>query len=279
MQAAMQWQSNMTNPYKLPKGNVLISLSGGRTSAYMLHQICVANDGLRDDVVVAFANTGREMEGTIDFIKEIQFRWQINVRWIEYRKAIPKYEEVGHNSVSLDGKPFMEMIDSKSANKFLPNQNMRFCTQELKVKTIKRFLVGMGWKRWTNTVGIRGDEPRRLRESKDNRWVNWYPIADAKETVKDVNYFWEQQPFDLKIMKGPGNCDGCFLKSEATLAAMIREYPERMQWWIDMEEKTGGKFHKNRTYKSLSEFVSLQRDWIFDEDAYLCQADDGECTG
>ena len=269
----------MISPYKLPEGNVLISLSGGRTSAYMLHQILVANDGLRDDVVVAFANTGREMEGTIEFVKEIQHRWNVNIRWLEYRKAMPKFEEVNHNSVSLDGKPFMEMIDSKSANKFLPNQNMRFCTQELKVKTIKRFLVGMGWKRWTNTVGIRGDEPRRLKESKDNRWVNWYPIADANETVEYVNYFWKQQPFDLKIMNGSGNCDGCFLKSEATLAAMIREYPERMQWWSDMEQKTGGKFHKNRTYKSLSDFISLQHDWIFDDEAYLCQTNDGECTG
>ena len=58
----------MKNAYKIPEGNVLISLSGGRTSAYMLHEILVANNGLRDDVVVAFANTGREMEGTIDFV-------------------------------------------------------------------------------------------------------------------------------------------------------------------------------------------------------------------
>tara|TARA_R100000234_G_C4979405_1_gene170058 strand:- start:361 stop:1182 length:822 start_codon:yes stop_codon:yes gene_type:complete len=271
--------SIMPNPYKLPDGKVLISLSGGRTSAYMLYQILKANDGLRDDVVVAFANTGREMQGTIDFIKEIQSRWNVNIRWLEYIKAKPKYQEVNHNSVSLDGKPFMEMIDSKSANKFLPNQNIRFCTQELKVKTIKRFLVGMGWKRWINTVGIRGDEQRRLKESTDNRWVNWYPIAESKETVKNVNQFWKQHSFDLKIMKGSGNCDGCFLKSEATLAAMIREYPERMKWWEDMEQMTGGSFHRNRTYKTLSDFVNKQSDWIFDNQSYLCQQDDGECSG
>ena len=268
-----------SDSYKLPEGNVLISLSGGRTSAYMLHQILVANDGLRDDVVVAFANTGREMQGTIEFVKEIQHRWNVNIRWLEYRKDKPKYEEVNHNSVSLDGKPFMEMIDSTSSNKFLPNQNMRYCTQELKVKTIKRFLVYSGWERWTNTVGIRADEPKRIKQSNDNRWINWYPIATAKETVRNVNEFWKQQPFDLKIMKGSGNCDGCFLKSEATLSAMIREYPERMQWWSNMEELTGGSFHKNRTYKSLVRFVNNQRDWIFDNEAYLCQADDGECTG
>jgi len=156
---------------------------------------------------------------------------------------------------------------------------MRYCTQELKVKTIKRFLVANKWKRWTNTVGIRGDELRRTKPSKDKRWVNWYPLAQAGVTVSDVNDFWKVQSFDLQIMKGSGNCDGCFLKSEATLAAMMREYPERMQWWADMEQKTGGKFHKTRTYKGLADFVDRQSDWIFDDISYLCQADDGECTG
>jgi 3'-phosphoadenosine 5'-phosphosulfate sulfotransferase (PAPS reductase)/FAD synthetase len=269
----------MTNPFLLPDGNVLVSVSGGRTSGYMLHQILEANGGLRDNVIVAFANTGREMPGTINFVKEMQKRWGVNIRWLEYRKQKPKFEEVGHNSVSMDGKPFEELVDSKSANKFLPNQNMRFCTQELKVKTIKRFLVSMGWKRWTNTVGIRADEQRRIKPSKDNRWENWYPLADASKAVSDVNFFWGQQPFDLQIMKGSGNCDGCFLKSESTLAAMIREHPERMQWWADMEQKTGGKFHKNRTYKGLADFVGRQGDWIFSDEAFLCQANDGECTG
>ena len=269
----------LANPYALPDGNVLISVSGGRTSGYMLYKILEANDGLRDDVLVAFANTGREMQGTIDFVREMGSRWGVHIHWLEYRKDKPKFEEVGHNSVSMDGRPFMEMVESTSSNNFLPNQNMRYCTQELKVKTIKRFLVANKWKRWTNTVGIRGDELRRTKPSKDKRWVNWYPLAQAGVTVSDVNDFWKVQSFDLQIMKGSGNCDGCFLKSEATLAAMMREYPERMQWWADMEQKTGGKFHKTRTYKGLADFVDRQSDWIFDDVSYLCQADDGECTG
>jgi len=34
------------NPYILPEGNIQISFSGGRTSAYMLHQILQANGDL-----------------------------------------------------------------------------------------------------------------------------------------------------------------------------------------------------------------------------------------
>ena len=265
--------------WKLPDGNVLISFSGGRTSGYMLHQILEANGGLPDRAKVTFANTGREMPETLDFVQECSQRWGVNITWLEYTKAKPKFKTVSHNAAARDGEPFGECIESKASGRFLPNQAMRFCTQEMKVLTIKRYLVSLGWKHWTNTVGIRADEAHRAKPSREKRWANWFPLNDAKISVLDVNNFWKDQPFDLRVIKGGGNCDGCFLKSEATLAAMWREYPDRMQWWADMEAKTGGQFHKTRNYQQLGSFVSRQGDWIFDDEAFLCQADDGECTG
>ena len=109
----------------------------------------------------------------------------------------------------------------------------------------------------------------------DKHIENWYPIA--VETKPDIMKFWGSQPFDLKAKFG--NCDGCFLKSEATLAALCREHPERATWWADMEARVGGTFHKRRSYDELLNFVDRQGDWIFDDEAFLCQADDGECTG
>ena len=47
--------------YTLPAGNVQISFSGGRTSAYMLHQILAVNGDLPERCKVVFSNTGREM--------------------------------------------------------------------------------------------------------------------------------------------------------------------------------------------------------------------------
>lgn len=264
--------------YKLPSDNVLISFSGGRTSAYMLHKILEANGDLPDRVKVTFANTGKEMPETLDFVNECATRWNVNVTWLEYTRNDNKvgFDIVSHNSASRNGEPLEKLFISRN---YLPNVMQRFCTQEAKVKTIKRYLVSEGWKRWTNTVGIRADESRRVKPSTDNRWVNWFPIADALETNEDVMAFWAKQDFDLRVKKGAGNCDGCFLKSEATLAMMFREYPERMQWWSDIEKRIGGKFHKSRTYHDLSTFVSDQSDWIFNDQAFLCQKNDGECTG
>ena len=275
--------------YKLPEGNVLISFSGGRTSGFMLHEILKANDGLPERCKVLFANTGREMPETLDFVQECSERWNVPITWLEYNRRDNKvtFDVVNHNSASRKGEPFESMLTSA---KILPNVHRRFCTQELKVRTIKRYLVSQGWTQWVQAIGIRKDEGRRIKVSKEKRWDNWYPLNDAGATKSEVMGFWNSQNFTLNLY-GPngvtpkGNCDGCFLKSEATLAMMWREHPDRMQWWADMEIKRSkeiGKkchFHESRTYAGLGDFVNRQGDFIFDDEAYLCQADDGECTG
>lgn len=264
--------------YTLPEGNILISFSGGRTSGYMLHQILEANGGLPDRAKVVFANTGREMPETLDFVHECGQRWQVQIVWLEYTRRDNKvgFDVVSHNSASRNGEPLATLFRSRS---YLPNVMQRFCTQEAKVKTIKRYLTAdLRWKHWTNTVGIRADEAQRVKPSTDKRWHNWFPLNDAGASKRDVMKFWAEQPFDLMVKQGAGNCDGCFLKSEATLAMMWREHPERMQWWADMENEAGGQFHKTRSIAELGRFVDRQQDWIFNDEAYLCQQDDGECT-
>ena len=265
--------------YKLPDQPTLISFSGGRTSGYMLHEILSANGGLPEHCKVVFCNTGREDDDTLDFVQACSNRWNVHITWLEYRRVDGKvaFETVSHNSASRNGEPFQALIDSKHG--YLPNQATRYCTQEMKVLTIKRYLVSLGWKNWINTVGIRADEAHRVRDSKDKRWSNWYPLADAMATKQDVMAFWGKQPFDLKIAPGRGNCVGCFLKSEATLAAHWRDDPAHMQWWSNQEQSKGSTFHKSRSYAQLGDFVQRQSDWIFDDEAYLCQADGGECTG
>ena len=268
--------------YKLPEGNVLVSFSGGRTSSYMLRRILDENGPLPDRCKVLFANTGREMPETLDFVQECGDRWNVPITWLEYDRIDNKvtFKEVSHNSAARNGEPFETLLYKP----YLPNAVARFCTEELKVRTIKRYLVSQKWKSWTNTIGIRADEKRRVKESKDKRWSNWYPLNDAGAKKEHIVAFWKQQPFDLRLfgrngVTPKGNCDGCFLKSEAMLAAMWRDHPDRMQWWSDMEKKAGATFHKRRSYDDIGNFVKKQGDWIFDDESFLCQADDGECTG
>ena len=274
----------MLDPYKLPDGNVLLSISGGRTSGFMLHEILQTNPDYREKCKIVFCNTGREMPETLDFVQDMSIHWGVEFVWLEYNRRDGKvtFDIVNHNTASRDGEPFEVLLKFKGYN---PNAVARFCTQELKVRTIKRYLLSIGWEHWTSAIGIRADEGQRVKTKRTReRWKNWYPLNSAGVVKKDIMEFWNAQPFDLALygrngVTPKGNCDGCFLKSEATLAMMWREHPDRMEWWSRMEDQAGGSFHKSRTFKELGNFVQAQGDWIFDSEDFLCQADGGECTG
>lgn len=279
-------------PYILPVGNVQIAFSGGRTSAYMLHHLLLANGGLPDRAKVTFQNTGREMPETLDFVAEVGRRWNVPIVWLEYRPAAPHFDIVSHNSASRNGEPFDALIDKK---KYLPNQQSRFCTIELKVRTAKRYLVSLGWKRWTNCIGLRADEPHRLNKPPPkDRWTVLTPLADANVSRRDVAAFWLRQPFDLHLpnVRGNcwlGNCDGCFLKSERSQAVLARDFPDRHAWWEAAEARIGAmetskvrpknnaQFSKRFSKAELRRFMERQGDWALETEGALCQADDGEC--
>jgi hypothetical protein len=273
------------NHYILPEGNVQIAFSGGRTSAYMLHQILEANGGLPDRARVVFTNTGREMPETLDFVQECGDRWGVKIWWVEDApvRTGPLFNVVSHNSASRDGEPFNALIRRKKA---CPDQSKRFCTEHLKYLPARRFLISQGWAEWSNAIGYRADEPQRVKPSTDKRVTRWFPLFDAGVTKPEILRWWIGQPFNLRIPAGLGNCDGCFLKSEAQLAALCRDYPERHRAWEQMEaiasdltsSPDGSRFRKEYTRAELRSFVERQGDWIFDTEGALCQADHGECT-
>lgn len=278
--------------YVLPPGNVHIAFSGGRTSAYMLRQIMDANGGIPERAAVTFQNTGREMPETLDFVAEVGAQWGVPIVWLEYRPTAPWFEIVSHNSASRAGEPFDALIDKK---RYLPNQQSRFCTIELKIRTAKRYLMSIGWRHWTNATGIRADEPNRLNKpAPKDRWTTWNPLADAGVSRRDVAAFWGAQAFDLQLPNVDGrcwlgNCDGCFLKSEAHVAAFTRDFPDRAAWWEAAEARVGAlesskgrpkdkaQFSKRYSRAELRDYMDRQGDFALSTEGALCQADDGEC--
>lgn len=286
----------MTSPYTLPAGNVAIAFSGGRTSAYMLRQIIEANglDAVNSErVVVSFQNTGREMPETLDFVQECGERWGVRIVWLEYIAERPWHTVVSHNSASRNGEPFEAMVLRK---RMLPNRVLRFCTQQLKIGAAQHYLKSKGWTEWWACIGIRADERRRIKPHgsriSGTPQKTWQPLVEAGVSRQDVSRFWKRQAFDLMLpnVNGRtqlGNCDGCFLKSEAARAALAREYPERAQWWSDLEAKAsrefnkpdGARFRADGSWAKMLSFIDRQGDWIFDTEDALCQANDGECTG
>jgi 3'-phosphoadenosine 5'-phosphosulfate sulfotransferase (PAPS reductase)/FAD synthetase len=281
------------NPYRI-EGPALISFSGGRTSGYMLWHILDAFDGkLPEDVHVCFANTGKEREETLRFVHECGSRWGVHIRWLEWRsrphgkegRATPqedRFEEVGFNSASRNGEPFLALIERKQ---MLPNVAIRYCTSHLKVETMKAFMRAQGYEKWNNAVGLRADELRRVakqdrrNETGLERGFAMWPMVKAGVTKRDVWRWWLgdnidpknltrplPQGFDLGLFPYEGNCDGCFLKGRGILTYQERERPGYLDWWEAAEKANEGKtrqpemcrFNKDFSYAELKQEVARQ---------------------
>lgn len=239
-----------TNPY-LIQGPALISFSGGRTSGFMLKHIIDAHGGtLPADVHVAFANTGREMPETLDFVQECSERWGVRIVWLEFDPKAPhKIAVVSHNSASRNGEPLAAVFGERQ---MLPNPVMRFCTIDSKIKRLHAYARhSLGLAFWADVKGLRADEPERVAKQharaasgKDGKSFGRpvMPLDTAGVTKRDVAAWWARQPFDLRLQnvngKTPlGNCDLCFLKGAANIVGILRDRPELADWWIAQERR------------------------------------------
>ena len=263
------------NPFKIDSPTC-ISFSGGRTSAYMLWRILKANGGLPEEAKVIFANTGKECEETLEFIRDCSVNWNVPITWLEYRDTESKFELVDFDSASRDGEPFEALIHKRQ---YLPNVVARFCTVELKVRTMHRYLKFIGWTEWDSMLGIRADEPRRVSRITNNDYgkheTKSAPLASVGIGAQDVGDFWKKQAFDLGLpnfngVTMHGNCDLCYLKPMSQIASLIAEKPERAVWWAKMEalalasKPSGAVFNKDRpSYAAMLRFSKEQRD-MFD---------------
>jgi len=266
------------DPFKITEPTC-ISFSGGRTSAYMLWRVLQSNGGLPAEAIVCFANTGKEDEATLKFVQDCSEQWGVKIHWLEYRDADPAFERVNFDTASRQGEPFEALIKKRN---YLPNPVTRFCTSELKIRTIHKYLKSLGWdhNETMDWVGMRADEQRRAAKIADKSRI---PLVTAGITKSDISAFWKVQPFDLGLPNNNGvtmhgNCDLCFLKGGAQVLSLIAEKPERAVWWARMEalalasKPSGAVFRSDRpSYASMIKYAAEQSD-MFDpnEEAISC---------
>jgi 3'-phosphoadenosine 5'-phosphosulfate sulfotransferase (PAPS reductase)/FAD synthetase len=273
------------NPYFINEP-AAISFSGGRTSAYMLYKILEAHDGkLPDDVRVTFANTGKEMPETLDFVQACSDHWGVDIVWLEYagRSLKPKeekksvyeysYKVVNHKTASRNGEPFTRVIQDVG---MLPDPRHRWCTGQLKINTMKRYLIDENFDLpFLCLIGLRADEPMRvakihgkIKEGQEN----YCPMYVSGESKQDVFEFWETQNFDLNLPNNKGvtdwgNCDLCFLKSKSKKLSIMRERPDLAQWWVDIEKKDKvDVFNRSHGSYEQMQIIATDQGQLFDFD-------------
>jgi 3'-phosphoadenosine 5'-phosphosulfate sulfotransferase (PAPS reductase)/FAD synthetase len=239
---------------------------------------------LPNEAKVIFCNTGKEEEATLRFVNECSKRWNVEITWLEF--AVQDNEKiskvVNFETASRKGEPFEAVINWYQPS--LPNGRARYCSSQMKTRTMHRYLRSLGWTEWDSFIGIRADEPRRVAKFRANPHPEnknetvCMPLVPNNVSSKEVGNFWNGQEFDLELpnINGKtmhGNCDLCMLKPKSQILSLITEKPDRALWWIKQEEEAAkrcagdGKFFAidRPTYAQMYKYAAEQTD-MFDKD-------------
>lgn len=237
------------------------------------------------DGIYCFQNTGMEAPETIAFLKKMPFP----VIVLQYKAEKPFFTVETLDTLNMTGDPFKQLVRKRG---FIPNKTKRFCTDEMKTLTLRRFMRSRKFMTWENLLGIRADEPERIKKIVKNytrrggktvKSTARFPLAEQGITKKDIGDYWRSNSFDLGLPMMPsgqticGNCTFCFHKSEAELAMSLKRYPD--QWAIGeaMEKEIGHTF-RDVSMQELREAVEQDQSFDFNiENKVYCTTELGSC--
>lgn len=223
------------NPSYMPP--LLVSFSGGRTSAFMAKFLKERYPNR--EMLFVFANTGKEREETLIFADKCDKEFNLNLVWLEADVNEEKgkgttYKIVDFKTASRNGEPFEAVIKKYG----LPSKLYRHCTRELKENPIHKYAKEILGSDYLTALGIRADEKHRLKSNPKNI----YPLAEIRIDETFIRGWWKRQSFDLEIKDYEGNCDLCFLKSTRKKLTLISENENISDWWSEMEVKYSSQY-------------------------------------
>lgn len=248
----------------------------------MLKNIIDAHGGsLPDNVKAVFANTGKEMEQTLEFVYRCSLEWDVDIAWIELDSMEdvsdsekPEYEKtykvVDFETASRKGEPFDILLKAMPA---IPNIVNMACTAYLKTRIMRMWADDMGFERGClSVIGMRADEGRRVANShykKIEGFEGYCPLYVDGVTKQTVSDYWRSNYFNLMLPDNKGvtdwgNCDLCYKKAGKKKFSIIREQPERADWWAEAEEMKEQQFRPDEpSYRQMQVIARDQSSFDF----------------
>ncbi len=239
----------------------VVSFSGGRTIAYLVHLMEQKriNDGW--DVSYIFMDTGAEHPKTYDFIRSVVDNFGIKLICLRVDinptlGAGNGYKVVSIDEIGPDLEPWVGMIGKYG----VPYQGGAFCTDRMKLTPFKKYCQE-NYGEWVTWLGIRADEPNRLAHKQGIKYLA--EISDFEKA--DILSWWRKQNFDLGIDEWLGNCVFCMKKSNLKLAAAQIDEPGMYLDFIEAinsdlvrtGDKTGSVNQMYRGKKSLQQVIAM----------------------
>jgi hypothetical protein len=192
------------------------------------------------DVRYVFCDTGVESPATYRFIRDIVKMWNIDLTIL---RAVVNptlgeansYKIFAPRDLMTDAmppfQPFMDMMIKYGT----PNTMGAYCSERMKKDVFDAYCEDHIGKDRITWLGIRGDEPKRLKKKAGIKYLaNLTPAMDKQ----DILDWWKHQEFDLGITEESGNGLFCVRKSTLKIALAIKRNPGFYRVW---------KYHLNKS--------------------------------
>lgn len=287
------------------------SLSGGKTSSYIaVHypadynlfslittsdKSCLFPDKKLRQIVSD--KIGREFIGTLE-MNEIIYTM------LDLEQFIGS-EIVWLNEIDFDSLIVRHKKNGETKH-YVPNVHRRICTVEMKIVPMANWIYKNINEVVETRIGFRANETKRANnmikrlnengimeqkiivgKTKTGNYNRWKSIPYQKpafplitnNVYKDtIETFWVDKPVRFAYMN---NCVGCFHRSPVLLKYMADKYPDKFNWFNEMEKKAINSFNETASWKAgqgptyqqiKDSFKQLD---LFDEDFNEC--DSGYC--
>jgi hypothetical protein len=273
---------------------------------YLIEQMRKSGEW-QGNVEYIFMDTGAEHPKTYEFIKKCVEYFGIQLTCLRgdfnqplgtgHTYKVVQLSECEHDMT--DG-PFAQLLKKYGA----PTVMSAWCTSRMKEEVYGKCCNDKyGKDNFVTWLGIRADEPRRLKIGKRSDLRYLAEISDFEKD--DILDFWSGMPFDLEIQEHLGNCVFCIKKSVNKLALAARDEPELAAQWIGaiengsdrlnqpIEKQTDGLFVETYTqsipkgvmYRGsntmesiIAKFELHSRDEIYDSIRSMKRKESGGCT-
>ena len=215
----------------------VVSFSGGRTSAYLVHLMEQKRINEGWDVSYVFMDTGAEHPKTYEFVRNVVESFNIDLVCLRpvthFEKGVGNtYKEVALSEIGDDLSPWVDML-RKYGTPYNPSGG--FCTDRMKTTPYKKYcdkVLGKG--EYVSWLGIRIDEPKRLKEKEGFKY-----LADISDAEKDdILDWWRSQDFDLEIPEHLGNCVFCIKKGANKIALAAKDEPHLAEKFMQILESS-----------------------------------------
>jgi hypothetical protein len=217
--------------------NIFCSVSAGYSSVMMAIMMPIWFPD--HNIINVMANTSKERPESLHFMNECNKYYNLNLVWIEAEfhehgiGVTPKIVE--YKDLKRNGEIFEEGIKKLG----IPSKVNKWCNRDMKLEVLRKYAdIIFGKDDYSVAVGLRIDEIDRVRKDYKRNNV-FYPLISHEISNKERNKFWKDEPIQITIPAYKGNCDVCFAKSNRKIMTILKEEPEKGDWWDNMIKKYG----------------------------------------